>query len=84
MKYIILILLTSCASKPTQPPMPPKEVLKVVTEKCVTVSPDMPKLHTSKELKAMSEYAFITAIHADRLALDIYAKKLSALVDACK
>lgn len=81
------IWLAGCASneqKPALPPPPPSVVYQAVAVPCVGAMPKAPRVHLDAELKLMDDYDFITAIHADRLALDIYTAQLEAILAACK
>lgn len=80
------IFLAGCATSST-PPTPPAEpvvVERIVPVPCVGDIPQRPAIHTSAELLALDDYSFVTALHSDRLELDLYASKLEAVLLGCK
>lgn len=91
-KTILLALtlwLAGCASDgdgpgPVTPPGPPTVVYQAVPVPCVVELPKAPRVHLDAELRALDDYGFVTALHADRLALEIYTAKLEAILAACK
>lgn len=84
MKYLLslTLLLTGCASLSPAPQV--VEVKIPISVSCVKEIPAKPIIHTNEQLKLFDDYGFITAIHADRLALDLHSDKLSALLEACR
>lgn len=80
---VLAVLLSGCAHFPVAPPNAVKVEIPVSTS-CVFEIPAAPQTHTNAELVMMDYYAFVSAIHADRLSLIAYTAKLEAVLQACK
>lgn len=80
---LLALYLSGCATLQESPP-------KVVTVKvpvpvpCIEQLPAAPTVHTDAALLTMDDYGFVSAVHADRLALDAYRMKLEALLEGCR
>lgn len=78
---LLALLLAACAA-----PAPQTETITVhipVPVPCVDTAPDRPALVTGVELRAMSDYQLVLALHRDRLMRILYESELEATLTAC-
>lgn len=78
---LLALLLAGCAA-----PAPQTETITVripVPVPCVDTAPDRPALVTGAELRAMSDYQLVLALHRDRLMRILYESELEATLTAC-
>jgi len=81
----LVLVASGCASKP-QIEKPPQivEIKIPVAVPCINELPPKPPIHSNDLLLSMTDYAFVTALHGDRLALDLYSQRLENILAACK
>lgn len=78
-RYAFLLLLAGCAIQ-----QPVREVKIPVPVSCIKEIPAKPDFVTDMQLMSMTNYQFVTALHADRLLRRDYESMLEAVISACQ
>ena len=77
---LFVILATGCATQQK----PPEVVLTPISTPCVESVPEKPILKSDKELKALSDYALVITVIAERYRLIMWGDELEAVLSGCK
>lgn len=84
MRAIALLLAASLAACAAQPTHELQVVDKAVAVSCVQNPPANPRFSTDSELKAMTDYAVVITLLAERVQREIYQSELEAALQACE
>lgn len=78
--FVMAFLFSGCATQPTAPSV----VLTPISTPCVEAVPEKPLLKSDKELKALSDYALVITVIAERYRLILWGDELEAVLSGCK
>ena len=81
---LITVVITGCATVPTETECTPVEVMVPVTISCVTEIPTRPEMMTANISDSATDFAKIQALTVDFISQKQYINQLEAVIAGCK